>query len=271
MLNLENMLEEITRLCTEAGGRLLLALLIFIAGRIVIKHLMNMVRKLHAVSIADKTVSSFIISGVNIVLNIVMVLSIINVLGVPMASVITILASAGMAIGLSLQGALSNIAGGIMLLIFRPFNVGEYIQANGVEGTVRAISIMYTTLHTNDNKKIMIPNGELMNKSIINYSSEALRRVDLQFTTGKGEDIDRISSIMKRVMKGNEKVLKDTPEHEPFASIEGGTNEGMIFTARAWVKTGDYWDVYYELMQEIAREFAKEGVSVPAVRLIRQI
>ena len=271
MMNLENMLEEITRLCTEAGGRLLLALLIFIAGRIVIKHLMNMVRKLHALSIADKTVSSFIISGVNIVLNIVMVLSIINVLGVPMASVITILASAGMAIGLSLQGALSNIAGGIMLLIFRPFNVGEYIQANGVEGTVRAISIVYTTLHTNDNKKIMIPNGELMNKSIINYSSEALRRVDLQFTTGKGEDIDRISSIMKRVMKGNEKVLKDTPEHEPFASIEGGTNEGMIFTARAWVKTGDYWDVYYELMQEIAREFAKEGVSVPAVRLIRQI
>ena len=270
MLNIEKIIDEIVSLCTRAGGKLLLALLIFIAGRFAIKYIMQMVRKLHAISLADKTVSSFLISGVNIVLNIIMILSIINVLGVPMASVITVLASAGMAIGLSLQGALSNIAGGIMLLIFRPFSVGEYIMANGVEGNVRAISLMYTTLLTNDNKKIMIPNGELMNKSITNFSCEEFRRVDLQFTTGKGEDIDRVRGILLDVMEANAKVLKDSPAHKAFASIDGGTNESMIFTARAWVKTADYWDVYYELMQEITRKFKEAGISTPAVRMIQQ-
>ncbi len=270
MLNIEKMMDEIVSLCTQAGGKLLLALLIFIIGRFAIRYIMQMVRKLHAISIADKTVATFVISGVNILLDIVMILSIINVLGVPMASVITVLASAGMAIGLSLQGALSNIAGGIMLLIFRPFNVGEYILANGVEGNVKAISIMYTTLLTNDNKKIMIPNGELMNKSITNFSCEEFRRVDLQFSTGKGEDIDRVRSILLDAMEANAKVLKDAPAHKAFASIDGGTNESMIFTARAWVKTVDYWDVYYELMQEITRKFKEAGISAPAVRMIQQ-
>ncbi len=268
MFDVEKVMSEITGISMQAGSKLLLALIIFIVGRIIIGHIMNLVKKVHGIGNADKTVATFIISGINIVLNIVLLLSIISVLGVPMASVITILASAGMAIGLSLQGALSNIAGGIMLLIFRPFSVGEYIQANGVEGSVRAISIMYTTLLTNDNKKIMIPNGELMNKSITNCSSEELRRVDLQFSTGKGEDIVKIQNIILDTMKSNAKVLTDSPAHAPFASIDGGTNESFIFTARAWVKSGDYWTVYYELMQEITKAFGAAGVSTPAVKMV---
>ncbi|SFG38293.1 mechanosensitive ion channel family protein [Oribacterium sp. WCC10] len=268
MLDVEKIMSEITTICMQAGSKLLLALVIFIAGRIVIDHIMKLVKKIHAIDRADKTVAGFIISGVKIVLNIVLLLSIISVLGVPMASVITILASAGMAIGLSLQGALSNIAGGIMLLIFRPFNVGEYIQANGVEGAVRAISIMYTTLLTNDNKKIMIPNGELMNKSITNFSSEEFRRVDLQFSTGKGEDVVKVQNILLEVMKNHAKVLTDSPAHMPFASIDGGTNESIIFTARAWVKTGDYWTVYYELLQEITMSLGTAGISAPEMKVL---
>jgi len=270
MFDFESFAIKITELCTQVGSKLLLALIIFIVGRIVIGHIMALIKKIHALNIADPTVSTFIISGIKIVLNIVLVLSIVSVLGVPMASVITVLASAGMAIGLSMQGALSNIAGGIMLLVFRPYNVGEYILANGAEGTVTGISIMYTTLVTFDNKKIMIPNGELMNKSITNFTCEKFRRVDLQFSTGKGEDIDKVQEILLKVMDKNPLVLKDSPEHAPFASIDGGTNEAIIFSARAWVKTSDYWTVYYELLQDVARNFKQEGISAPAVRLIQQ-
>ncbi|WP_051671782.1 mechanosensitive ion channel family protein [Oribacterium sp. P6A1] len=268
MFDAEKIMSEFTAIFMQAGSKILLSLVIFIIGRVIIDHIMKLVKKIHAIDRADKTVAGFIISGVKIVLNIVLLLSIINVLGVPMASVITILASAGMAIGLSLQGALSNIAGGIMLLIFRPFNVGEYIQANGVEGTVRAISIMYTTLLTNDNKKIMIPNGELMNKSITNFSSEEFRRVDLQFSTGKGEDVVKVQNILLEVMRNNAKVLTDSPSHMPFASIDGGTNESIIFAARAWVKTGDYWTVYYELLQEITRALGTAGISAPEMKVL---
>ena len=269
MFNVEKVMSDLTGICMQVGSKLLLAIIIFIVGRIVIGHIMKLVKKLHGIESADKTVATFIVSGVKIVLNIVLLLSIISVLGVPMASVITVLASAGMAIGLSMQGSLGNIAGGIMLLIFRPFNVGEYIQTNGVEGSVRAISIMYTTLLTNDNKKIMIPNGELMNKSITNCSSEEFRRVDLQFTTGRQEDVVKVQNIILDVIKANARVLTDSPAHEPFASIDGGTNESIIFTARAWVKSGDYWTVYYELMQEITKAFGAAGVSTPAVKMVQ--
>ena len=269
MFNVEKVMSDLTGICMQVGSKLLLAIIIFIVGRIVIGHIMQLVKKLHGIESADKTVATFIVSGVKIVLNIVLLLSIISVLGVPMASVITVLASAGMAIGLSMQGSLGNIAGGIMLLIFRPFNVGEYIQTNGVEGSVRAISIMYTTLLTNDNKKIMIPNGELMNKSITNCSSEEFRRVDLQFTTGRQEDVVKVQNIILDVIKANARVLTDSPAHEPFASIDGGTNESIIFTSRAWVKTGDYWTVYYELLQGITEALDAAGISTPAVKMVQ--
>ena len=270
MLNFETFTGKLTEICIQIGGKLILAILIFVIGRIVIGYIMKGVGRLHALYSADKTVSTFILSSIKIILNIVLVLSIVSVLGVPMASVITVLASAGMAIGLSMQGALSNIAGGIVLLVFRPYNVGDYILTNGVEGSVRSISIMYTTLITVDNKKVVIPNGELMNKSITNSTCEPFRRVDLQFSTGKGEDIVKVQSAIMDVIKSNSKVLNDTEAHAPFASIDGGTNESMIFTARAWVKTEDYWTVYYELMQGITTKFGEIGISAPAMRWIQK-
>ena len=154
MFDAEKIMSEFTAIFMQAGGKILLSLVIFIVGRVIIDHIMKLVKKIHAIDRADKTVAGFIISGVKIVLNIVLLLSIINVLGVPMASVITILASAAMAIGLSLQGALSNIAGGIMLLIFRHFNVGEYIQANGM---VKSYQITALRKYLNDAKSISQP------------------------------------------------------------------------------------------------------------------
>ena len=200
-------------------------------------------------------------------LYIVLVVSIVAILGVPMASVITVLGTAGAAIALSLQGSLSNLAGGIMLVIFRPFKVGDFVEASGVTGTVKEITLFYTVLNTVDNCRINVPNGALMNANIIDYSAEETRRVDLTFASAKSEDPQKIQSLMLEVMDQNEKVLKDPA---PFARISGGTNEAMQFTVRAWCKTADYWDVYFDLTQAITEKLGENGVQAPAVRVISE-
>ena len=159
-------------LCTNAGGKILLAIAVFIIGRIVIKKIIGFIEKRDALKKVDPTVGSFAANFIKILLNIVLILSVISILGVPMASVVTVLATAGLAVGMSLQGALGNLAGGIMLLIFRPFNVGDYVQAGGEEGTVRDIALFYTIIMTNDNRRITVPNGTLMNSNVTNFTCE---------------------------------------------------------------------------------------------------
>ena len=254
-------------LCTKAGGKIILAIIVFIIGRIIIKRIVGVLEKREALKKVDPTVGSFATNFIKILLNIVLLLSVISILGVPMASVVTVLATAGLAIGMSLQGALSNLAGGIMLLIFRPFNVGDYVQAGGEEGTVRDIKLFYTIIMTNDNRRIIVPNGTLMNSNVTNFTCEGRRRVDLVFSCGKGEDIDKVRTLMINEMEKNGKVLKDPA---PFARFSGGTNESMEFTVRAWCNTADYWDVYFDLLQNTATEMGRAGISAPAVRVITE-
>ena len=254
-------------LCTNAGGKILLAIVVFIVGRIVINKIVGFLEKREALKKVDPTVGSFATNFIQILLHIVLILSVISILGVPMASVVTVLATAGLAVGMSLQGALGNLAGGIMLLVFRPFNVGDYVQAGGEEGTVRDIKLFYTILMTNDNRRIIIPNGTLMNSNVTNFTCEGRRRVDLVFSCGKGEDIDRVQKLMVEEMEKNGKVLKDPA---PFARFSGGTNESMEFTVRAWCNTADYWDVYFDLLQNTATAMGKAGISAPAVRVVTE-
>ena len=254
-------------LCTKAGSKIILALVVFIIGRIVIKKIVGFLEKREALKKVDPTVGSFATNFIKILLHIILILSVIGILGVPMASVVTVLATAGLAVGMSLQGALSNLAGGIMLLIFRPFNVGDYVQAGGEEGTVRDIALFYTVIMTNDNRRIIVPNGTLMNSNVTNFTAEGKRRVDLVFSCGKGEDIEKVQKLMTGEMEKHEKVLKDPA---PFARFSGGTNESMEFTVRAWCSTADYWDVYFDLLQNTATEMGKAGISAPAVRVISE-
>ena len=267
MGDVSNIIKGLQDLCVNAGGKIVLALLVFIIGRIIIGKLVDMVRRGKAFEKMDPTVRSFMTNFVNVALYVILVISIISVLGVPMASVITVLASAGVAVGLALQGALSNLAGGIMLLVFRPFNVGDYVNAAGEEGVVKEIALLYTVLTTTDNKRIIVPNGSLMNANVTNFSAEETRRVDLTFSCAKGEDIQKVQDIMISVMNRNEKLLKDPA---PFAQISGGTNEAMEFTVRAWCATADYWDVYFGLIQKIAEALGAAGVQAPAVRVITE-
>ena len=251
---------------TTAGSKLLLALVIFIIGRIVIKKLVKVIRNSKSFEKLDPTVRGFLGNFLNILLHVILIIAIISVLGVPMASVITVLASAGVAVGLALQGALSNLAGGIMLLVFRPFRVGDYIVAAGEEGVVREIALFYTVLITLDNRKVTIPNGTLMGANVVNNTSEATRRVDLTFNVAKDAKIADVQDIIRTTIEKNDKVLSDPDK--PFARISGGTNEAIEFTARAWCKTEDYWDVYFNLTQSVAEALGEAGVKAPGVRIV---
>ncbi len=264
---MENWASNLVDMATAVGGKILLALAVFIVGSFIIKKLLHVLKKSKAMDKLDASVKSFALSFLKILLYVVLVVSIISILGVPMASVVTVLASAGVAIGLALQGALSNLAGGLMLMIFKPFKVGDYVEAAGVEGTVEEITMFYTVFMTLDNRRITVPNGSLMNANVVNYSSEPLRRVDLVFSCAKGEDPAKIQDLLMKVMKDNPQVLD---EPAPFARLSGGTNEAMEYTVRAWCKNADYWDVYFDLTQSGTEAFAAAGVKAPAVRVLSE-
>lgn len=262
---MEEFLNKAIEIGTSAGSKIILAIVVFIIGRIIIGKIQGILTKNPAVDKLDPSVQSFLANFIKILLYLILIVSIISILGVPMASVITVLASAGVAVGLALQGALANLAGGIMILIFRPFNVGDMILASGEQGVVKELTLFYTILTTTDNKRIIIPNGTLMNANVTNFSSEPTRRVDLVFSCAKGEDIAGIQKIMIDVMNANDLVLKAP---EPFAKISGGTNEAMEFTVRAWTANANYWPVYFGLNQEITEALGAAGIKAPAVRVV---
>ena len=251
----------------DAGVKIILALLVWFIGKMIVNKLLKILENMKPLQRQEETLRKFLLHAVKIVLYVVLVVSIIGILGIPMASIIAVLASAGLAIGMALQGSLANFAGGIMLMLFKPFKVGDYIDAAGGEGTVKEINLFYTVLNTTDNKAISIPNGSLMNANVTNMSSEELRRVDLTFGCAKGEDIAMVQQVMLDVMAANDLVLNPP---EPFARLSGGTNESMEFTARAWCKSSDYWTVYFDLNQAITEALGRAGVHAPAVRVVSE-
>ena len=251
---------------TSIAGKIIFALVLLVVGRLLVKYLLRFLERGKLLARLEGTVKTFVLSFVKAALYLVLIISIVGVLGVPMASIVAILASAGAAVGLALQGALSNLAGGIMLLGFKPFKVGDYVEAGGAAGTVREVTLFYTVLTTVDNKRITIPNGTLMNANIVDYSAERVRRVDLSFSCAKTESPARIQALMQETMEANQKVLQE-PE-KPFARVSGGTNEAMEFTVRAWCESADYWEVYFDLTQAITEKLAANGVQAPAVRVV---
>ena len=266
--NISAWTDKLIDICSAVGTKIILALLIFIIGRIVIGKILGMLDKIKAVEKLDPAVQSFLKNFCKIALYVVLVISIISVLGVPMASVITVLATCGLAVGMALQGALSNLAGGIMLLIFRPFSIGDRIIAADTEGDVKELNMFYTVVLTPDNRTVTIPNGNLMAGNITNATKESLRRVDLTFNVS-GSDLAGAREVMLEQMKANDKVLSEpAPIAEPIEGVPGG----MSFTARAWAKTEDYWTVYFGLMEAIPTALGEAGVGgpLPAYHVIKE-
>lgn len=261
MNNVERLIDKLSDGAMDLGLKLVLAVVIYIVGSFIIKKIVKGMGKMKSLKSIDATAASYITTFVKATLYVVLVVSIIALLGVPMSSVIAAIASVGLAIGMALQGALSNIAGGLMLLIFRPFSVGDYISAGGEEGTVRNISLVYTVLTTLDNRRISIPNGSLMNSNICNATVEELRRVDLNFDIAGSEDADKVEKIMDDVIAKSEWAL-EKPARQVL--ITAGVPGGLTYTVRVWVKTSDYWDEFGYLMKEIPAALNESGIARPS-------
>ena len=259
--NVGNLIEKLSDSAIDIGLKLVIAILIYLIGSFIIKGLVKGLGKLKSLKSIDQTAAGFLTTFVKAALYVLLVVSIIAFLGVPMSSVIAAIASVGVAIGLALQGALSNIAGGIMLLIFRPFSVGDYIVAGGEEGVVRSISLVYTVLTTLDNRRISIPNGSLMNSTVCNATVEELRRVDLNFDIAGTEDADKVEKTIMDVIKKSRWFLE---KPEPQVLITAGVPGGLTYTLRVWVKTPDYWNEFGELMKEVPAALNKAGIARPS-------
>lgn len=257
---LQNFLNKLVDMCISVGGKLLAAILVLVVGSILIKCLVKAIRKSKMSKRADPTVHNFLISLIRIGLYVLLIVTLIAIMGVPMASIVAVIASAGVAVGLALQGSLSNLAGGIMLLIFRPFKLGDFIDASGFSGTVMDIGIFYTTLKTGDNKAITIPNGSLMNDSVINYSVHETRRVDLTFGVAYGTDVEKVKSILLEEATKHDKALKDPA---PFCRLSKQNESSLDFVLRVWVNSGDYWQVNFDLLERINARFEAEGIEIP--------
>ena len=250
-------------------GKIVFAIIVYLVGKWLIGKAVNLMVKSKRFAELDGAVQTFARSAMKMGLFALLFVSIIGILGVETSSIVAAVASCGVAVGLALQGALGNLAGGIMLLIFKPFKLGDYVDAAGVSGVVTELTLFYTVITTLDNKRITVPNGSLMNSNVVDYSAEELRRVDLAFSCAKGEAPQRVQEIMLGVMKQHEKVLQEGA-NAPFARLSGGTNESMDFTVRAWCNNADYWDVFFDLTQGITEALGAAGVQAPAFRVVSE-
>ena len=252
------------------GGKIILAILVLIVGYFVVKLLNKAAGKAIDRTNLDGTVKLLAKKAVKILLWVILIISVIEILGVSMSSVVAILASCGLAVGLALQGALSNLAGGLMILIFKPFKIGDYVESAGSEGTVKDISIFYTTLMTLDNKKVLVPNGDLMNATVTNFSAEELRRVDQEFKITNDIDAELVKKVLLTAAVNTDGVLT---EPTPFARMTAVDDDTYIFTVRAWCKTAQYWDVYYDMLENCSKALSDNGIDDPeeriAVRLVK--
>lgn len=260
------LLSTLVSFLASVGGKLVFALLVWVVGSKAIKMLVKMLENDKNFGKVEPTVRGFALSFVKIALNVLLVISIITILGVPMSSIVAVVASCAAAVGLALQGALSNLAGGIMLLLFHPFKQNDYIEAAGVSGTVVEINLMYTVLITPDAKRITVPNGTLMNSNVIDYSAEEYRRVDLAFACAKTENAARVEEILLEKAAAHPLVVSE--KDKPFARLTGGTDTAMQFAVRVWCKNADYWTVYFDLTDSITAALGEAGVQAPATRVI---
>ena len=260
--------QDILSILTTAGGKLIFAVIAYLIGRMIVDAILRTVKKLKALEKIEPTARTFILSSLRMLLYILLIITIIGILGVPMASVVAVLASAGVTVGLALQGALGNLAGGLMLLFFKPFAVGDFVQASGVWGMVREVTMFYTVITTSDNCRVTVPNGSLMNANIWNYSSEKNRRMDINFSVAKTEAPSKITELVRKVVEANPKVLNVPNAAPPYISVSGETNEATEYLVRVWYVGDDYRDICFGLRQEIAEALVQAGIQTPAVRIV---
>ena len=257
---MEEIVNKVYQLLTVYGLKVLAALAIFIIGRWVAKGIRKVVERIMNKSNVDPTLISFTANLAYIGMLAFIIIAALGQLGIQTTSFIAVLGAAGLAIGLALQGSLSNFAAGFLLIIFRPFKVGDLIEGAGVFGVVEAIQIFTTQLKTADNKTVIVPNAKLTDDNIVNWTVKGTRRVDMVFGIGYEDDIDKARSLMAEIIAADDRILK-TPEAQ--IAVSELADSSVNFVVRPWVKVSDYWGVYFDLMEKIKKAFDANGVSIP--------
>jgi small conductance mechanosensitive channel len=252
--------QKLIDIATQYGPTLLLAIVVLIVGLWIVKILVNVTNRAMERSGVETSLRKFLSALFRVLLKVLLLISVATMLGIETTSFIAILGAAGLAVGLALQGGLANFAGGVLILIFKPFKVGDFIDAQGHKGTVREITVFTTILKTPDNKTIIIPNGALSNGSMVNYSTEQKRRVDMVFGIGYGDDIGKAKQILKRIVDEDGRVLKDPAPQIVVAEL---ADSSVNFNFRVWCAGADYWGIYFDMTEKVKLEFDKEGISIP--------
>ncbi|MBQ2729962.1 MAG: mechanosensitive ion channel [Clostridia bacterium] len=259
----ENAINSFLGFVSSTGVKLLVSLLIFLVGFKLVNVLIRKVRKGKLFSKVDNSVKSFLTSFFSIALKAIILITIAAYLGVPMSSMVALVASAGVAIGLALQGGLSNIASGIMIIIFRPFAYGDFIDCAGQMGSVDSIGIFHTTLATVDNKKVVIPNSVLTSQTLVNYSAEKTRRVDLEYTAAYDCDIDKVEAIILDTAKAIPEALKREDITPIEVMVVSHDASAIRYRIRIWCNAEDYWTITFAMNENVKKAFDREGIEIP--------
>ncbi|HNP35677.1 MAG TPA: mechanosensitive ion channel [Woeseiaceae bacterium] len=242
------------------GLDIISALVIFIVGRIIIRFVVSALRNAMQRGEVDKTLETFVCNVVRIGLLVVVILAAIAQLGIETTSLIAIFGAAGLAVGLALQGSLSNFAAGVLIVMFRPYRIGDFIEAAGIAGTVELVQILTTSLKTPDNKKIIVPNSQIMDSVITNYSANDKRRVDMVVGVGYGDDLDKVKKTLQELVGADERVLAEPPYTIAVSEL---AESSVNLIVRPWVATADYWAVKWDLTEAIKKRFDHDGISIP--------
>jgi len=248
----------------QAGGHILKAVIVFLVGRFLIRMLNRLVRRLMDKRNVDISIKTFVRSLVNILLTVLLIVSVVGALGVETTSFAALLASAGVAVGMALSGNLQNFAGGLIILLFKPYKVGDWIDAQNVSGTVKEIQIFHTILTTADNKLIYVPNGALSSGVVTNYSNQTTRRVEWIVGVDYGEDYNKVEKVVREVLAADKRILDDPT---PFIALHALDASSVNVVARVWVNSADYWGVYFDINKAIYATFNEQGINFPFPQL----
>lgn len=265
-INVEALLDKLANWGVEAGKDIIGAILIFVIGRFVIRQINRLFLKIIRQRKLEISVETFLRSLLSILLNLILAFAIISRLGIETTSFAALLASAGVAVGMALSGNLSNFAGGLIILVFKPFKVGDYIDTSSadVSGTVKEIQIFHTVLATLDNKIIYVPNGVLSSNAIINYSKQNMRRAEWVIGVEYGEDVDKVKKVIESLIEADTRILKDPA---PLIALKALSASSVDIVVRAWAKSEDYWNVYFDMNKNIYDTFNRAGIGFPFPQL----
>ncbi len=261
-INFNDLLNQGIAVATTHGTKILIAIAVFWVGWKLIKIVCKGMDKWFQKADYDEALESFLLSLTGMGLKALLFVTAASIAGIPTTSLVAIIGAAGLAVGLALSGTLQNFAGGVLLLVLKPFKVGDFVETQGVLGTVKSIQIFNTIINTGDNKRVILPNGPVATGAITNYSAESTRRVDFLFGIGYDDDIDQAKEVIMGLIKADERVFTDS-DHEPFIAVKELADSSVNLVVRVWANASDYWGIFFDLTENVKKTFDKEGISIP--------